>query len=226
MQTLSSASRTCMASASAVECTATVLMPISRQARWMRSAISPRLAIRIFSNIDSKVRRRGAEKKWNADKRRSEGMNADKGLIAPAARSSPNLRLSAASSFSAPLRLCGENLLSDDHQDFAVFDRTAVAEEDFLDRAAMGGGDRVHHLHGLDDQQGLALGDLVADLHERRGTRFRRGIGGADHGRRHGTRRGTFGAPAAAVAPAAAGAATATPVPPRLTRMRCSPTSY
>ena len=29
----------------------TVWMPSSRQARWMRSAISPRLAIRIFSNI-------------------------------------------------------------------------------------------------------------------------------------------------------------------------------
>src|SRR6516164_4701083 len=40
-----------MASWSAVECTATVLIPISRQARWMRSAISPRLAIRTLSNI-------------------------------------------------------------------------------------------------------------------------------------------------------------------------------
>src|SRR6476469_5256265 len=51
MHTLSSARRTCMASASAVECTATVEMPISLQARCTRSAISPRLAIRIFSNI-------------------------------------------------------------------------------------------------------------------------------------------------------------------------------
>ena len=50
MQTLSSARRTCIASASAVECTATVGMPSSRQARWMRSAISPRLAMRIFWN--------------------------------------------------------------------------------------------------------------------------------------------------------------------------------
>ena len=50
MQIASSASRTCIASASAVEWTATVLMPISWQARWMRSAISPRLAIRILSN--------------------------------------------------------------------------------------------------------------------------------------------------------------------------------
>ncbi len=51
MQTLSSASRTCIASASASECTATVAMPISLHARMTRSAISPRLAIRIFSNI-------------------------------------------------------------------------------------------------------------------------------------------------------------------------------
>ena len=51
MQIASSAMRTCIASASAVEWTATVLMPSSRQARWIRSAISPRLAIRIFLNM-------------------------------------------------------------------------------------------------------------------------------------------------------------------------------
>ena len=50
MQTDSSARRTYLASRSASEWTTTVLMPISRHARWMRSAISPRLAIRIFSN--------------------------------------------------------------------------------------------------------------------------------------------------------------------------------
>src|SRR3712207_8205690 len=48
MHTLSSASRTCIAVVSAVECTATVRMPISWQARLMRSAISPRLAISTF----------------------------------------------------------------------------------------------------------------------------------------------------------------------------------
>src|ERR1700760_1957883 len=48
MHTVSSASRTCMASASAVEWTATVLIPISWHARWIRSAISPRLAISSF----------------------------------------------------------------------------------------------------------------------------------------------------------------------------------
>src|SRR5262245_7699886 len=51
MHTLSSASRTCMASSSAVECTATVGMPSSLQARRTRSAISPRFAIRILSNM-------------------------------------------------------------------------------------------------------------------------------------------------------------------------------
>src|SRR5438270_13317041 len=57
MHTVSSASRTCIASVSAVEWTATVLMPSSWQARWMRSAISPRLAISTFSNIVGAVRR-------------------------------------------------------------------------------------------------------------------------------------------------------------------------
>jgi hypothetical protein len=47
MHTDSSASLTYFASVSASECTTTVWMPSSRQARWMRSAISPRLAIRI-----------------------------------------------------------------------------------------------------------------------------------------------------------------------------------
>src|SRR4051812_21837723 len=51
MQTLSSASLTCIASESAVEWTATVAMPSSLQARRTRSAISPRFAIRILSNI-------------------------------------------------------------------------------------------------------------------------------------------------------------------------------
>src|SRR5439155_22776839 len=57
MHTVSSASRTCIACASAVECTATVRTPSSRQARWMRSAISPRLAISTFSNMTEAYRR-------------------------------------------------------------------------------------------------------------------------------------------------------------------------
>src|SRR3954470_3116454 len=50
MHTSSSANRTCSDSRSASEYTATVWMPSSRQARITRSAISPRLAIRIFLN--------------------------------------------------------------------------------------------------------------------------------------------------------------------------------
>src|SRR5213078_4802338 len=50
MHTDSSARRTYFASASASEWTTTVLIPSSRQARWIRSAISPRLAISTLSN--------------------------------------------------------------------------------------------------------------------------------------------------------------------------------
>src|SRR3972149_37075 len=58
MQTDSSASLTYLASVSATEYTTTVRMPSSRQARWMRSAISPRLAIRIFSNTSADEEKR------------------------------------------------------------------------------------------------------------------------------------------------------------------------
>src|SRR4029079_6960237 len=51
MQISSSANRTCSACSSSSEYTATVLMPSSRHAWMTRSAISPRLAIRIFLNI-------------------------------------------------------------------------------------------------------------------------------------------------------------------------------
>ena len=55
MQTDSSARRTGRESASAVEWAITVRIPISRQARMIRSAISPRLAIRILWNISRGV---------------------------------------------------------------------------------------------------------------------------------------------------------------------------
>src|SRR6476469_5140862 len=107
MQTLSSASRTHMAPVSASECTATVEMPISLHARWTRRAISPRLAIRIFSNIG----------------------------------------------------------LADHDERFAELHRLAILDQDLDHLAGLGRGDRVHGLHGLDDHQGLAGGDGVADLH-------------------------------------------------------------
>src|ERR1700691_3652967 len=51
MQMASSANRTCNALRSASEYTATVRTLSSRHAERMRSAISPRFAIRIFRNI-------------------------------------------------------------------------------------------------------------------------------------------------------------------------------
>src|SRR5215471_3922460 len=51
MHTVSSESRTCLSVVSAVEWTATVLIPSSRHARKMRNAISPRLAIRTLSSM-------------------------------------------------------------------------------------------------------------------------------------------------------------------------------
>ena len=56
MHTSSSAKRTCSDSWSGSLYTATVATPSSRHARITRSAISPRLAIRIFLNIDYPIR--------------------------------------------------------------------------------------------------------------------------------------------------------------------------
>src|SRR5215831_16249418 len=62
MQIDSSANRTGSDCASAVECAMTVRMPISRQVRMTRSAISPRLAIRILWN----TRLFRLEHRWHA----------------------------------------------------------------------------------------------------------------------------------------------------------------
>src|SRR5437763_11035266 len=127
MQTVSSARRTCMASESAVECTATVLIPISWHARWILSAISPRLAISSLSIFTETA------------------------------------------------------ALADDHERLIELDRLAVADEEFLDHSALGRGDRVHHLHRFDDQQGVAGFDRIADLDERFGGGLGREKGRADH---------------------------------------------
>src|SRR5262245_21646582 len=120
MHTLSSARRTCIASASAVECTATVWMPSSLAARSTRNAISPRLVIRIL---------------WNMVDARS----------------------------------AAQQTLFDYDERLAVFDRLGVLEQDRGDRSRARGGDLVHRLHRLDDEQRLALADLLADRDERLG---------------------------------------------------------
>ena len=57
---------------------------------------------------------------------------------------------------------------------FAELDRLGVADQNVEDDAVARGLDRVHRLHGLDDQQGLSLFDLVAGLDE--GRSLRRGL--------------------------------------------------
>ncbi len=104
---------------------ATDLMPSSRQARATRSAISPRLAIRTFSN--TRLTRLG--------------------------------RLEV-------------------HQHLLELDPLAVLDDDLGDLAALAGRDLVHHLHRLDDADGLTGLDGVADLDER----LRAGLGGAVEG--------------------------------------------
>src|SRR5262245_2599822 len=131
MHTLSSARRTCMASASAVECTATVATPNSLQARWKRSAISPGLVIRLFANLTP-----------------------------------------------------GPALLVH-RQRLAIFDLLPVLDEDGDDGAGAGGGDLVHGLHGLDNEQRLSRCHLRSDLDERRRAGLRGAICGADHRRGH-----------------------------------------
>src|SRR5271169_19995 len=57
MQMASSAKRTCSELRSASLYTATVLMPSSLHAQMTRRAISPRLAMRIFRNMENFIRR-------------------------------------------------------------------------------------------------------------------------------------------------------------------------
>src|SRR6478672_8183638 len=128
MQTLSSASRTCIASASAVECTATVAMPSSLHARRTRRAISPRLAIRILSNIlpcEQQDAERTANSQWR----------------------------SVDSTHYSPLPVA---ISLNDNQRFAEFDRLAVLDENLRHRARPRRRDLVHRLHGFNDEQRIA----------------------------------------------------------------------
>src|SRR5262245_22822783 len=156
MQTLSSASRTCMASASAVEWTATVGMPRSLQARNIRSAISPRLAIRIFSNMAVQTR-------------------DDRGqAIVDSLCLSPCLVRRLSSVVRSPSSLY-------DHQRFAEFHRLRVLEQDLDDRAGFGGGNLVERLHGFNDEERIAGLDHRAHVAERLGAWLGRPIGSANH---------------------------------------------
>src|SRR5690606_9719312 len=66
---------------------------------------------------------------------------------------------------------------------FVEFHRLAVLDQDGADGPRDLGLNRVEHFHRLDDAQGVALVDLLADADEGRLVRRRRGVIGADHGR-------------------------------------------
>src|SRR6185437_9940489 len=81
MQTDSSASATYFASRSASECTTTVFTPSSRHARWIRNAISPRLAIRTLSKSLS-LRRAGIQGLFTRVPRRRTGSSKQEQRLA------------------------------------------------------------------------------------------------------------------------------------------------
>src|SRR5215468_3931113 len=152
MQTTSSAKRTCKASRSASECTATVLMPSSRQAQMTRQAISPRLAIRTFLNI-----------RWWGVGNREWGAG--------------RIQLSAPHS---PFPIPHSRLDLDSEQWLAVFDRLAVFDEGLGDGSAGVGRNLVHQLHRLDDAERLSGLDRVAEFNEGFSRRRRGAIESAD----------------------------------------------
>src|SRR5437764_369771 len=128
MQTDSSASRTYFASASASECTTTVLMPSSRHARCTRSAISPRLAIRTLS------------KSWPATLAGiPDSLKAHASAPTAAARGH-SLDYGSPPSPSA-----------DDDERLTVFDGLPVFDQDRFHGARLVGLDLVHQLHSLDN---------------------------------------------------------------------------
>src|SRR5207253_3265006 len=112
MHTLSSASRTCMASASAVECTATVAMPSSLHARSTRSAISPRLAMRILSNMRAGRDLEAANSEWRMANRKKNECGSSAIYYSPLATRHSLFRHS----------------LFDDHQRLAELDGLAVLD--------------------------------------------------------------------------------------------------
>src|SRR5260221_9050989 len=173
MQTFSSAKRTCSASASTDECTATDLMPSSRQARITRSAISPRFAIRTFlymgtlrgfpnppvlaprgeaalsSGLLHAARRGGFP---NPPVPASRGEAALRSGLLHAARRGgvPNPPV-LASRGEAALRSGLLHALGEANQLLAVLDVLAVLDEELGHLAVGLGLDLVHELHGLDD---------------------------------------------------------------------------
>src|SRR6266853_6595307 len=174
MQTLSSASRTCMASASAVEWTATVGMPRSLEARKMRSAISPRLAMRIFSNMAAIRPYRTPSPVVGEGWGGGSGNDATEVPHSTTPTPDPSPQGGGEKKEVASL---------DNHQRLAEFHRLGVLEQDLGDRAGLGRGNLVERLHRFDDQQRIAGLDHGAHVAEWLGAGLGGPIGGADHRR-------------------------------------------
>src|SRR5690348_2431716 len=66
------------------------------------------------------------------------------------------------SSRSLPPASCSSTPLPQHYEDVAFTDRLALLAEDLLDDAVVFGLDRDLHLHGLEDDDGVAVGHLVA----------------------------------------------------------------
>src|SRR5579862_5850317 len=123
-------------------------MPSSRQARTMRRAISPRLAMRIFWIIEIGKMTKPPTFAFDANYLKSASWR----------RSAVSVDSSADFDFVEAL---------------AVFDRLAVFNEDFEDAAFGFRLNLVHDLHGLNDADDRLLLELCADFDE--GRAFRRG---------------------------------------------------
>src|SRR5258707_8703800 len=134
-------------------------MPRSLQASKIRNAISPRLAIRIFSNMAVRMTDDGCQ------------MTDDCGFTR---LSSVLCHLTSVLSFY-------------NHQRLAKLHRLRVLEQDLDHRAGLRCGNLVEGLHRLDDQERIARLDRGAHVAEWLGARLGRPIGSADHGRCHHT---------------------------------------
>src|ERR1019366_7311298 len=153
MHTDSSARRTYFASESASEWTTTVLMPSSRQARWMRRAISPRLAIKPWSN------------NWPAI------------LLGTRASHRPKSH----ASHGIPDHGSQVHASADDDKGLPVLDRLPVLDQDRFDDTRLVSLDLVHQLHRLDNAQRVARLNCVANFHERSGPGRCSPVEGPDH---------------------------------------------
>src|SRR5690606_3477391 len=95
---------------------------------------------------------------------------------------SPRLAITTLSSW---LRTAMPAASADHEQRLVALHRLAALDQDLEHGAGDVGLDRVEQLHRLDDGKGVAGLDRLADGHERRLVRCRRGVEGADHGRAH-----------------------------------------